>query len=127
MSDTIRGSSTLSITTGGSTFSAAATDVVYLTGSNVIMNIQNIGSASYEQVDFGDLNDCKCIFVKNNSTASLTCSFDAAGARPYATLAPAGGSISLDYLTFSPYMLSQSVFLKATQGAAEVLVLAMES
>lgn len=126
MSNEIRATANLVVSKNSLTATGNSSVTLDLTGSNFIQNVQVIGT-SFEQVNFGDLVDCKALWLSNMATGSVTCSYDLAGTKPFCTLYPYGSKLGLSSALFTPHIVSQSVFLKADLPASDVQIIATES
>lgn len=127
MANEVRANGGLTITKNGDTATSTVTNTLDLTGSVYRQTVQTIGT-SFEQATFTDMDDCKAIFIKNNSiSSSVTCSYNLAGNMPFATLYGSSDERGLSFALFTPYTVSQSVFLKANQVNTDVTIVTTES
>jgi hypothetical protein len=125
MANEIRSSAVLSVSVSGDSVTSNGTATLSLTGTKYIKNIQSVGN-TVEQVDFADLSSCKCIYLRNLGSTYISCSVDNAGTNKFAVLYPYTSSVGLDYALFTPFNLTQSIYLKSHTGTSDVSIVATE-
>jgi len=123
MANEINVSSGLSVTKDGVTTRGSVSTNLTLTGSQFIQNIQSVGT-SYEQITFGDMDTCKYVWLKNNSTASIQVSNTNSDVKWFATLSP-GYSIVMPP-SGSNSAASLQVYVKSSEASADLQVVATE-
>jgi hypothetical protein len=126
MANEIRSSAVLSVSVSGDSITSNGTATLSLVGTKYMKNIQSVGN-TVEQVDFADLGTCKCIYIRNLGTTFISCSIDGVGTNQFAVLYPYTSSVGLDYALFTPFNMSQSIYLKSHTGTSDVSVVATEN
>lgn len=121
MSNEIRATGNMQVSSNGFTVTNNTTATVSMTGSEYIGNVQSIGT-SYESLTMGDLSDIRYLSMTNISTGSVVVAVvGSAETASFATLQPD------DVLLLPPSASFTKYVLKATLVNSDVQVVMAES